>query len=51
MAIAKGERMESKTVLSGFAIVIADRGYVYVGDAEVDENFTIIKDARNIRRW
>lgn len=43
--------METKQVLSGFAIVVADRGFVYVGNTTVDEKFTVITDAQNIRRW
>jgi len=43
--------MESKQVLEGFAIVIADRSYVYVGDVIADDRYTIISGARNIRRW
>jgi hypothetical protein len=43
--------MESKQVLEGFAIVIADRGYVYVGNVACDDRFTIVTDAKNIRRW
>lgn len=43
--------MESKQVLSGFAIVVADRGFVYVGDVTMDEQFAIVQNAKNIRRW
>lgn len=43
--------MESKQVLEGFAIVIADRGYVYVGNVVYDDRFAIMTDAKNIRRW
>jgi len=43
--------MENKTILTGTAIVIADRGFVYVGEITHDEQFTTISGARNIRRW
>lgn len=43
--------LEKKTTLNGFAIVVADRGFVYVGHVEIDDNFTIITDAKNIRKW
>jgi len=43
--------MEKKTVLNGFAIVVADRGYVYVGNVELDDQFAVVTDCRNIRRW
>jgi hypothetical protein len=46
-----GVKMETKKVLSGFAIVIADRGYVYVGDVTIDDSYTVISSARNIRYW
>ena len=43
--------MESKQVLSGFAIVVADRGFVYVGQVEVADGWCVITKARNIRYW
>lgn len=43
--------MESKQVLEGFAIVVADRGFVYVGDVRYDESFCIVNNAYNIRKW
>lgn len=35
----------------GLAIVIADRGWVFVGEATTDYDFVTIKGARCIRRW
>ena len=32
-------------------IVIAQRGWVFVGDVERTENEVVIKNAQNIRRW
>lgn len=32
-------------------IVIAQRGWVFVGDVERTENEVVIKNAKNIRRW
>lgn len=43
--------MESKQVLEGFAIVVADRGFVYVGDVVCDDRFCTITNAKNIRKW
>ena len=44
--------MEKKTVSKGFAIVVADRGWVYIGDVEYSrEDGAMITNARNIRRW
>lgn len=43
--------METKKVVSGFAIVIADRGFVYVGDVQWDGEFCVVSNARNIRIW
>ena len=43
--------MEVKTVLSGYAIVVADRGFVYVGSVEFGADWCIITNARNIRYW
>ena len=43
--------METKQILTGKAIVIADRGFVWVGDIVVDESFCVISNASTIRRW
>jgi len=43
--------MESTEILRGHAIVVADRGFVYVGDCVVDSNWCVISNARNIRKW
>jgi hypothetical protein len=43
--------MESKQVLQGFAIVVCDRGFVYVGNVVMDDSFAVVSDARNIRYW
>lgn len=43
--------MEHKCVLSGTAIVVADRGFVYVGHAEIEDDWCVVKNAHNIRVW
>lgn len=43
--------MEHEVTLSGFAIAVCDRGFVYVGQCEVDGSWCIITGARNIRAW
>ena len=43
--------MERKTVLSGFAVVVLDREFVYVGHVECDADWCVISDAHNIRIW
>ena len=43
--------METKTIRTGFCIVIADRGFVYVGRMTWDGEFATIEDAKNIRYW
>ena len=43
--------MEHKCVLRGIAIVVADRGFVYVGEVEVDDDWCIVTNAKNIRVW
>jgi hypothetical protein len=43
--------VEQTSVLKGFAIVVADRGFVYVGEVEHDGNWCVVKNAQNIRRW
>tara|TARA_Y100000310_G_scaffold335873_1_gene418978 strand:- start:61 stop:330 length:270 start_codon:yes stop_codon:yes gene_type:complete len=43
--------MKESKVITGFAIVVLDRGFVYVGDTTHDGEWCIINNARNIRRW
>ena len=43
--------MEKKTVLTGFAIVVCDRGFVYVGKLTHDGDFALVEEAQNIRYW
>lgn len=43
--------MEKKNVLTGKAIVVADRGFVYIGDVEYDGELCIVRNGYNIRRW
>jgi len=43
--------MKEKKVLTGFAVVVLDRGFVYVGNVECDSDWCVISDARNIRVW
>ena len=43
--------MEKKCVLSGYAIVVLDRGWVYVGETEISGEWCNITNAKNIRRW
>ena len=43
--------MQTKTVTSGFGIVIVDMGFVYVGDIHVDDDWCVITNAFNLRVW
>ena len=43
--------MEMKSVMTGFAIVVLDRGFVYVGDIHHDGEWCVISNASNIRVW
>ena len=43
--------MEEKRTLNGYAIVVADRGFVWVGNVCVSGDWCIITDGRNIRYW
>ena len=43
--------MEKKRILSDFAIVVLDRGFVYVGDCDISGDWCVISNARNIRVW
>ena len=43
--------MEVKQVMTGFAIAVLDRGFVYVGDVAHDGEWCVITNARNVRYW
>jgi hypothetical protein len=43
--------METKTIRTGYCIVVADRGFVYVGRVTWDGEFATVEDAKNIRYW
>ena len=43
--------MEHKCVLRGPAIVVLDRGFVYIGNVEIDGDWCVITGAKNIRVW
>ena len=43
--------MEQKNVLTGYVIVVVDRGFVYVGNVEYDGQMCVVTGAKNIRRW
>ena len=43
--------MEERTVIGGFAIVIVDKGFVFVGDTEITEDWCVIVNAFCIRKW
>jgi len=43
--------MQESTVIREFAIVVLDRGFVYVGDTCHDGEWCVITGARNIRYW
>jgi len=45
------DNMESKSVLTGFAIVVATEGFVYVGDVSHYGEWCVMTHARNIRYW
>ena len=43
--------MEHKCVLTGTAIVVLDRGFVYVGKVTIEDDWCCITSAKNIRVW
>jgi len=43
--------MKTECSLKGFAIVVLERGFVYVGHAEVTDEWVVIHEAQNIRIW
>ena len=43
--------MEKKCILQGLAIVVLDRGFVYIGKTTVEGDWCVIEGAKNIRAW
>ena len=43
--------MEHKCTLQGLAIVVLDRGFVYIGKVTIDDDWCLIEGAKNIRVW
>ena len=43
--------MEKKCVLQGLAIVVLDRGFVYIGKVTIEGDWCVIENAKNIRVW
>ena len=45
-------KMSRKPIkVKGFAVVVLDRGFIYVGRVECADGWCTIKDAHNIRVW
>lgn len=45
-------RKDSQTATDGeIKIVVADRGFVYIGRVQVSDDFVTLKSAKNIRKW
>lgn len=42
---------KDETTEGDIKIVILDRAYVYVGNVNLEENFVVIRNAKNIRYW
>lgn len=47
MKLRKGELQTDM----GTAIIVAKRGWIWIGDCRKDGNYIIVKNALNIRRW
>ena len=43
--------MERKCILQGLAIVVLDRGFVYIGKVTVENDWCVVENAKNIRVW
>ena len=50
---ASGDASPRQTAceISGQHIVVLDRGFVYVGEVEINGEFVVITKAKNIRYW
>ena len=40
-----------ESVFHGLQIVVADRGFVYIGEVTTDADWVYVRDASNIRVW
>lgn len=49
--VAAATSAPSKTVNYGYAIVVLDRGFVYIGDVACDGDMCHISGASNVRYW
>lgn len=43
--------MTDTTTPHGLCLVVADRGFVWVGETETSDDWVHIKQARAVRRW
>lgn len=43
--------MQEKTSLSGHAIFVVERGFVFAGKGEITDEWCVIEDALCIRQW
>jgi hypothetical protein len=43
--------VDEKKVIEGFAIVVLDKGFVYVGEVKIEGEWLKMTDAKNIRYW
>ena len=41
----------TNTEAHGLSLVVADRGFVWVGETQTDDDWVHIKGARVVRRW
>jgi hypothetical protein len=41
----------AQSTSEGLCIVILDRGFVYVGDVTMSDQWCVITNAKNVRRW
>jgi hypothetical protein len=51
LALSQPQESPVKSQPSGQHIVVLDRGFVYVGDITVDDEWVRISNAKNIRVW
>ncbi len=49
--LAPQARAQRNAIDHGLKIVVLDRGFIYIGLAETDGEWVIIRNAHNIRRW
>lgn len=51
VALMFNYRQQNSKIEFGFCLVVIEDGLIYVGEFEIEGEFALIRNARNLRRW